>query len=141
MKKIILLLLLFVATASEGQTGDRTQILKVLSDQVVAWNKGDIDLFMKIGYWNSDSLAMIGRSGVTYGYQQVLDNYKKNYSDQATMGRLAFDILQVKKIATDHYFVIGKWFLTRTAGDVGGHYTLLFKKIKGRWLIVADHSS
>ena len=141
MKKIILLLMLFIATGSQAQTGDRAQILKVLSDQVVAWNKGDIDLFMKIGYWNNESLAMIGRSGVTYGYQQVLNNYKKNYSDQATMGRLAFDILQVKKISADHYFVIGKWFLARTAGDVGGHYTLLFKKIKGRWLIVADHSS
>ena|SRR5687767_14155833 len=141
MKKIILLSVMFVTISSSAQTGDRTAILKVLSDQVTAWNKGDIDLFMKIGYWNSDSLTMIGRSGVTYGYQQVLNNYKKNYSDQATMGKLAFDILQVKKIATGNYFIIGKWSLTRTAGDVGGHYTLLFKKIKGKWLIVADHSS
>jgi ketosteroid isomerase-like protein len=141
MKKSILLSLMFVTITSSAQSGDRAQILKVLSDQVAAWNTGDIDLFMKLGYWNSDSLAMIGRSGVTYGYQQVLNNYKKNYSDQATMGNLKFDILQVKKIAADYYFVIGKWFLTRTAGDVGGHYTLLFKKIKGRWLIVADHSS
>ena len=141
MKKIILLSLLFVTTASNAQSGDRAQILKVLSDQVAAWNKGDIDLFMKLGYWNHESLAMIGRSGVTYGYQQVLSNYKKNYSDKATMGSLLFDILQVKKIAAGHYFVIGKWFLTRTAGDVGGHYTLLFKKIRGRWLIIADHSS
>ena len=130
MKKIILLSLLFVSTASAAQPGNRTQILKVLSDQVAAWNKGDIDLFMKMGYWNNDSLAMIGRSGVTYGYRQVLNNYKKNYSDQATMGKLVFEILQVKKISADHYFVIGKWFLTRTAGDVGGHYTLLFKKNK-----------
>ena len=141
MKKIVLLSLMFVATTSSAQSGDRAQILKVLSDQVAAWNKGDIDLFMKLGYWKSDSLAMIGRSGITYGYQQVLNNYKKNYSDESTMGKLAFDILQVKKVAADHYFVIGKWFLTRTAGDVGGHYTLLFKKIRGRWLIVADHSS
>ena len=132
---------MFVATASSAQTSDRAQILKVLSDQVAAWNKGDVDLFMQIGYWKNDSLAMIGLSGVTYGYQQVLDNYKKNYSNQAAMGTLAFDILQVKKISADHYFVIGKWFLTRTAGDIGGHYTLLFRKIKGRWLIVSDHSS
>lgn len=141
MKKIILLALIFAAIASSAQTGDRSQILKVLSDQVTAWNKGDIDLFMRLSYWNNDSLAMIGRSGVTYGYQQVLNNYKKNYSDKATMGTLSFDILQVKKVSADHYFVIGKWFLTRTAGDVGGHYTLLFKKIKGKWLIIADHSS
>jgi ketosteroid isomerase-like protein len=37
--------------------------------------------------------------------------------------------------------VIGKWHLKREAGDLSGHFTLLWKKIKGQWLIVADHSS
>jgi hypothetical protein len=37
--------------------------------------------------------------------------------------------------------VVGKWFLKRNAGDVGGHYTLTFEKIKGEWVIIADHSS
>jgi len=36
---------------------------------------------------------------------------------------------------------VGKWHLTRSIGDVGGHFTLLFKKVKNRWVIVADHSS
>jgi ketosteroid isomerase-like protein len=26
-------------------------------------------------------------------------------------------------------------------GDVGGYFTLVLKKIKGRWLIVRDHTS
>ena len=123
-----------------AQSTDRAQILKILSDQTAAWNAGDIDKFMS-GYLKSDSLMMIGKSGVTYGYQNVLNNYKKNYSNDSLMGNLFFDILQVKKIAVDHYFVVGKWFLKRAAGDVGGHYTLLFRKIKGKWWIVADHSS
>ena len=41
----------------------------------------------------------------------------------------------------DHYFVIGKWKLTRTVGDLNGVYTLLFKKTKAGWKIIADHSS
>jgi hypothetical protein len=141
MKKLIFIFLVFASVRCFAQTGDRDQILNVLSGQTAAWNKGDIHLFMQLGYWNHDSLTMIGKNGVTYGYRNILSNYKKNYNDASKMGKLVFDILQVKQISADHYYVIGKWFLTRTAGDVGGYYTLLFRKINGKWLIVSDHSS
>ena len=141
MKKLVFIFSLhLLLQASFAQSTDRNQILKVLSDQTAAWNNGDIEKFMS-GYLKSDSVMMIGKSGVIYGYQHILDNYKRNYSDESKMGKLFFDILQVKKIAADHYFVVGKWFLKRSAGDVGGHYTLVFRKIKGKWLIISDHSS
>lgn len=141
MKKCLLLAVFYLLTqAAFAQGTDRAQILKVLADQTTAWNNGDMDKFMT-GYLKSDSLMMIGKAGITYGYKQILDNYKRNYSDQSKMGTLFFDILEVKKLSREYYFVVGKWFLKRTAGDVGGHYTLLFRKIKGKWMIVADHSS
>jgi ketosteroid isomerase-like protein len=93
------------------------------------------------GYWNNDSLVFVGKNGPTYGYTATLERYKKSYSDAAKMGQLHFDILQVKQLSADYYFVLGKWALTRTAGDVSGSFTLLFRKIKGEWKIVADHSS
>jgi len=93
------------------------------------------------GYWNSDSLLFVGKTGARYGYQTTLQNYKKGYPDAAAMGKLNFDILQVKKISGDCYFVLGKWALTRTIGDVSGYYTLIFRKIYQKWVIVADHSS
>jgi len=40
-----------------------------------------------------------------------------------------------------YYFVVGKWHLSRTIGDLDGIFTLLFKKIKDTWVIVSDHSS
>lgn len=94
-----------------------------------------------IGYLESDSLMYIGKSGVTYGYQRTLNNYKKNYNGPAQMGQLKFDILHLKRLDKKHYFVVGKWHLKRSVGDVGGHYTLIFQKIKGKWVIVSDHSS
>lgn len=112
----------------------------MLDRQTKDWNRGDIPAFMK-GYWESDSLMFIGKNGVTYGYQTTLNNYKKNYPDATAMGQLQFQILQVKPLGNGHYFVLGKWMLKRTIGDLSGHYTLLFKKIKGEWVIVADHSS
>ena len=96
---------------------------------------------MAAGYWQDDSLVFIGKNGPKYGYTTTLANYKKSYPDAAHMGHLDFEIISLKKLSSDHYFAIGKWFLKRSAGDVGGSWTLLFKKIKGNWKIVVDHSS
>ena len=123
-----------------SQSADEKAILGILDRQTQAWNRGDLEAFMK-GYWENDSLMYIGKGGVTYGYASTLNSYKKNYGDTARMGKLKFDILHVKSMGPDHYFVVGKWFLTRSAGNVGGHYTLIFKKIKGEWVIISDHSS
>jgi ketosteroid isomerase-like protein len=57
------------------------------------------------------------------------------------MGKLSFDLLEVKKLSPEYYFVLGKWFLKRSIGNTGGYYTLLFRKIKGKWVIVVDHTS
>lgn len=140
MKWSILCLLLMFTTFSHAQQGDEKIIREILERQTRDWNRGDIDAFMK-GYWQSDSLMFVGKSGVTYGYQQTLNNYKKNYPDTAAMGKLRFNILQVRRISSDHFFVLGKWMLTRSIGDISGHYTLIFRKIKGVWNIISDHSS
>ncbi len=141
MKKFFFLVLTIPMVLSAfTQDADQKEILKILNDQTVFWNKGDIDNFMK-GYWNNDSLMFVGKSSVTYGYQNTLTHYKETYSDADKMGKLFFEILKVKKLSNEYYFVLGKWFLKRNAGDVGGHYTLLFRKIKGKWMIVSDHSS
>lgn len=127
-------------TIVNAQSKDETMVRNVLETQRLAWNEGNVEKFME-GYWKSDSLMFIGKSGVTYGWQQTLDNYKKGYPDTAAMGKLIFDILEVKRLSVMYFFVVGKWHLTRSIGDVEGHFTLLFKKIKNKWVIVADHSS
>lgn len=123
-----------------SQSKDETAVRKVLGVQNDAWNRGDAEAFMK-GYWESDSLMFVGKSGITYGYKNTLANYKKNYPDTAAMGRLTFILIQVKRLSAEYYHVTGKWHLQRSIGDIGGHFTLLFRKIKGQWVIISDHSS
>jgi ketosteroid isomerase-like protein len=123
-----------------AQSKDEQTIRNLIEEQRQAWNTGDREKFMH-AYWQSDSLMFIGKSGVTYGWQNTLENYKKGYPDTAAMGKLKFDLLEVKRLSVMYFFVVGKWHLTRSIGDVGGHFTLLFKKIKNKWVIVADHSS
>ncbi len=141
MRKLILLITIsFALTGIKAQSKDETIVRNVLETQRLAWNEGNVEKFME-GYWKNDSLMFIGKSGVTYGWQQTLDNYKKGYPDTAAMGKLIFNILEVKRLSVMYFFVVGKWHLTRSIGDVEGHFTLLFKKIKNKWVIVADHSS
>lgn len=109
-------------------------------EQERAWNAGNLERFMD-PYWNNDSLMFIGKSGVTYGWQNTLNNYRKGYPDSAAMGKLNFEILQVKRLSVLYFSVVGKWNLTRSIGNVGGHFTLLFKRIKNKWVIISDHSS
>lgn len=136
----ILLALTVLATAVAGQTDASAQIREVLENQRLAWNKGDLQTFMH-SYWNNDSLMFVGKNGVTYGWQNTLENYKKGYPGKDQMGVLSFDVLHVNRLSNDYYYVVGKWSLKRSAGDVGGHYTLVFRRIEGKWLIVSDHSS
>jgi ketosteroid isomerase-like protein len=139
-KIIAAFLFIFYAGSVWAQSSDEASIRQVMNTQVNAWNTGNIDGFMK-GYWQSDSLRFINKAGITYGYNNTLSNYKKNYDSEAKMGQLSFSELNFTWLSPEYYFVTGKWFLKRTAGDVGGYYTLLFRKINGRWVIVVDHTS
>ena len=135
-----MLMLSLSANTQSLSKADETAIRKILHQQDEAWNRGDLERFMQ-GYWQNDSLMFIGKSGITYGWNNTLNNYKKGYPDTAAMGKLRFDILEMKGIASDASFVVGKWFLTRSIGNVNGIFTIFLRKIKGKWLIVADHSS
>lgn len=138
---LIASLMLSATSGFTQKNADEKAILKLLQKQENDWNAGDVNAFME-GYWKSDSLAFIGAKGPTYGWQNTLDNYKVRYPDRATMGTLKFTILRLNALDRNAYFVIGKWHLTRPEkGDIGGHYTLVFRKIGKKWLIVSDHTS
>lgn len=134
-------LLLSLSLVAIAQSADEAAIREVLSRQNKNWNDGNIEAFME-DYWKSDSLMFIGKSGVIYGWQATKDRYFRNYPDRKTMGQLAFDIKQVDLHSSTTAWVLGSWKLTRPqVGDVGGYFTLIFKKIDGKWLVVSDHTS
>lgn len=125
-----------------GQTSkDSVAIQGILQTQIGHWNRGDIPAFMEY-YEKSENLKFIGKAGVTKGWKATLDRYLRTYPTRDAMGTLQFDILEIDVTAGRSAWVLGKWHLTRPAvGDVGGYFTLVLKKIKGRWLITRDHTS
>ncbi len=141
MKRIVqVVLMVMLAATALAQNKDEQAITKMLAAQVAEWNKGSVDGYMH-GYWDSDSLLFIGSAGPRYGYQATLKRYKEAYPDAAHMGTLMSTVVSMKRLSKEYYFVVGKWALKRSAGDVAGSYTLLLRKIKGEWVIVSDHSS
>ena len=119
---------------------NKEAIAKVLDDQRLAWNNGDIDGYMQ-GYWKSDSLVFVGKDAPLYGWQNTIDRYKKSYPNKAAMGQLTFDIIQIKVLDGQNAFVLGGWHLKREKDTPGGYFTLWFRKIDGEWKIVCDHTS
>ena len=142
MSRLVAAIMLFMAIplVSLSRGKDVREIRKMMAAQVTEWNSGNVAGYMK-GYWEHDSLLFIGSKGPTYGYAATLARYKKAYPDTDHSGTLTSTITSIKKLSHRYYFVVGNWALQRKAGDLSGSYTLLIRKIKGEWVIVADHSS
>ncbi len=119
---------------------DKVAIKSAMSQQEVDWNNGDIEAFME-SYWKSADLSFIGSRGPTYGWDQTKANYKRGYPSKEAMGSLHFDIIKLDPISHDAYYMIGKFTLTRKNDMPSGHFTLLWRKIDGKWLIASDHTS
>ena len=128
------------ALTAKAKKQELTAIARVLQTQQEAWNRADIDAYMQ-GYWQSDSLTFVGKSGLTYGWNKTLSNYRKSFPDAAAMGRLNFTILKTELLSPAQAYTIGKWHVTRSGGNIQGHFTLLWKKLNGNWVIVSDHST
>lgn len=142
---LILVLVLFFAgpvfTQSAKQVSKiKTDIISVMDDQAVAWNRGDVQGFMR-GYWNSKDLVFISGDNVTHGWQTTLDRYKKNYDSREKMGALKFTDLRIDVISKNAAVVLGSWSLTRANDNPKGKFTLIFKKFSDGWRIVHDHTS
>jgi len=141
MQKLLLVSFLFFSSSLISQNGskDINLVLQNMKSQEVSWNAGSIEGFMTY-YWKSDSLKFIGKKGITYGWQQTLDNYLKSYPDKSAMGILKFEIKESTQLSPESIYIIGSWELQKEK-PVGGYFTLLWKKIEGKWVIVADHTS
>src|SRR5690242_19140360 len=135
------LLFVFAFTISLARAGEATEeIPALLARQAAAWNRGDIDGFMQV-YAQSDDLRFASGDDVTYGWRATLERYKAHYPDRATMGTLAFTELAITPLAPDAAIVFGRWKLSRAKDEPHGLFTLTWRKIRGEWRIIQDHTS
>jgi ketosteroid isomerase-like protein len=132
-------------SAGQEQVADRgpdpsAAIEAILKAQQGAWNRGDLPGFLE-GYWNSPELTFAGSDGIVRGYDGLVERYRKTYPDRSAMGELLFSGLETRILGPEAALVVGHWQLKRSKGDVGGVFTLVFRRFATGWRIVHDHTS
>jgi len=147
MKNLVITFILFLFTISSVQSQSyknyntsKKDITTMMLQQAKDWSNGDVEAFME-GYIKSDSLKFVGSKGITYGWKQTLENYKKGYPTKEHMGVLTFNLLEFDQLAKDVFLVIGEYHLKRTIGDADGMFSIILKQVNGEWKIIADQSS
>ncbi|MEY2562532.1 MAG: hypothetical protein QOH88_725 [Verrucomicrobiota bacterium] len=128
-----------LAAAASGSIDD-AEIRAVMSAQVSAWNRGDIDGFME-GYNKSNATEFVSGDKLTRGWQTVRDRYRKKYDSREKMGTLTFSELKITPLGADAALVLGRWRLVRKTDKPHGIFTLLFRRTPIGWRIVHDHTS
>lgn len=125
----------------EPPPGRANEVHAVLDLQVEAWNRGDLDAFMR-GYWQSEELTFFAGATRTAGYAGTLARYRKKYQeDGQPMGHLDFPALTVTLLGHDAALVRGEWRLARGPETLGGLFTLVLCRHGGAWKIVHDHTA
>ena len=147
----------FTAHAAAAQTAkpqapkqsDEAAIKTTLMAQTQAWNRGDVESFMR-SYEDSPETTFIGTANIRKGFQTILARYKENYSTREQMGTLTFKDLDIRLLPSanghvEYAIVTGRFHLERTAKGAAtkddGIFSLVWHKSKGQWKILLDHTS
>jgi beta-aspartyl-peptidase (threonine type) len=139
---ILAITMIFVSAIARQKKPAPTasQVRAVLDAQVEAWNRRDLEGFMK-GYWNSPELTFYSGATKTSGWEATIERYRKRYQGEGReMGFLTFDQLQIEVLGPQSAFVRGRWHLKLSEGEAGGLFTLVFRKFPDGWKIIHDHT-
>lgn len=129
-------------TPTPAESQDEAAVRAVLDAQVEAWNRGDLETYMAIGYWKSPELAFIGGATEIRGYDGALERYRKAYQAPGKeMGHLDFPEMRVTMLGPDAALATGKFHLKMKDGrEPSGRFTVILKKFPEGWRIIHDHS-
>ena len=128
------------AAAGDGQ---RAAVQAVLDAQVAAWNRGDLEGFMK-GYEQSAALVYVNNDSVVRGWQPLLEFYRRVFDPKGgkEMGTLALLDLELTSLGEDGALVSGRYRVTTADGrERGGLYTLVLRRLAEGWRTVYDRTS
>lgn len=123
-------------------TRDELDVVKVLTAQERAWNKGDITAYAS-GYKDSPDLLFVGRQ-VSRGFDSLIEDYKHNYPNREAMGTLAFTDLEPHVLDERFAIALGHYHLDRSkkgGGSADGVFSLVLEKTAKGWKIIVDHTT
>ena len=121
------------------------EIQEMLGSSAASWNGGDLAGFLD-DYRNSEELTFSGPTGVTRGWDDVRTRYLRSYwAPGVSRDSLRFEGIEVLPLGEEHALALGQYVLFRPEdnGAVAstGHFSLVLRKLDGRWKILHDHTS
>ncbi len=124
------------------ETKTARDVRAVLDAQVAAWNRGDLEGFMK-GYWQSPELTFTSGTTQTSGWDETLARYKRRYQGEGReMGTLTFTDMSIIPLERRTALARGHWKLVFSDGKSSeGLFTLVLKQLPEGWRVIHDHTS
>lgn len=138
--KYVAIVLVALIAPAVSWCQDPAPVRELLERQSRAWNAGDLETFLA-DYWHSEELTFSAGGKTTRGWQGFADRFRQKYTDRAVMGTLSFADLEIRFLHPDACFVLGRWQLTRDAGNQQGNFTIILQRMESGWTIVHDHTS
>lgn len=141
-RRLLTMVMLVAAPVALAQQSERAELQKMLDDQTAAWNRGDLEGFMK-GYWHSPELTFFSGDTIAKGWEATLARYRRKYQSAGRqMGRLNFTDAEIEMLGSDAAVFTARWHLALPDGQkLEGLTTVICKRMKEGWRIVHDHSS
>ena len=123
----------------------QTEVQSALTRGAEAWNRGDLDTFLK-GYVQGPEMTYTASGRVVRGIDELRARYQKAYgTSRETMGSLRFDEIEVWSLGDGYALAMGKWAVEFGArskeAKSGGIFSLVLRKTPEGWLILHDHTS
>jgi uncharacterized protein (TIGR02246 family) len=142
---LLALMLGLAPLAAQTASDDEGQIRSAITSQAGAWNRADIDGFMK-SYEDSDQTTFIG-TNVRKGYKPIRQRYLDKYPTPTQMGTLSFSDIDVRLISNacgkaDVALTTGRYHLvTADSAEKNGVFSLVWRRGAHGWKIILDHTS
>lgn len=126
-----------VGAAQEARAG----VEAMLARGADAWNRGDLDAFMR-DYVPGTRTTYIGRNGIVRGPAAIRASYAPRFRPGVERGTLRFEDVEVDVLAPGVANAIATYVLTVGDSTIGRGPTSLVVVRQGRtWRILHDHSS
>lgn len=145
MRKLLSIFSLCLALAIPVAADLKEDVQTALLEGAAAWNRGDLETFMK-GYVQGPELTYTAGGKVVRGSEALFARYQTTYgTKKASMGQLKFDEIEVWPLGPDNALAMGHWlvdFGSPSKPKVQGIFSLVLRKSpEGAWLILHDHTS
>ena len=132
-----------VSPLAAREAAPQRAIEQAMAASAAGWNAGDVDRFMGV-YSDAPDTSFVAADGLIRGKPAMIARYRARYSfeDAAKRGALTFRTLDFRLLDAAHALYIARYQLSYPGGrSESGVTTLVFRKERGSWKIIADHSS